>query len=744
MDMIPTQNTSVIGASLPRIDGPLKVSGAAKYASDHFLPRMVYAVPVCSTIANGSVVNLDLAAADSMPGVIAIYHKGNIGSLYRTEPATGIDGHIDEKRPPFEDDAIHYYGQYVAAVVAETFEQAEAAAHAVKVTYKTEKPDVTTDLSSAHDELKAESERGNVAQAWASAAHKVDATYSTPAETHNPIELHATVASWDGQKLLVHESTQAVVNHRIVVAQMFGIPVENVQVISRFLGSGFGGKLWPWTHALIAVAAARNLNRPVKLVISRKMMFQTVGHRPRTQQQIQLSASPDGKLTSLHQQFRNHTSILDDYKEDCGEATGFLYSTPNLRVASGLVRRNVGTPTSMRGPGAVPGLFALESAMDELAIELKMDPLELRLRNEPEKDESKNIPFSSRHLKECLTVGAQKFGWSKRNAEVGSMRNGSTVLGWGMAACTWIAERLPCEASVTLKSDGTARVACATQDIGTGTYTILAQLVAAKTGIAMGKIEVALGDTDLPAGPLSGGSMATASVIPAVSEATAKAIQVILMAAGKGDASTLKGKQPDALAFSNGLVHANDAAPETGVPFAEILKHANIAAASGSGKSEGTFLAKEPKFSMHSYGAHFVEVGWQPEIARLRVNRTVTVIDAGRILNKRAGLNQIEGAIVMGVGMGLFEHTHYDPRNGAPINSNLADYIVASHADTPEIDVTFLDYPDTALNELGARGIGEIGMAGVAAAITSAVHHATGVRVRDLPVHIEDLLPRNA
>ena len=745
MDTTINQNHSLIGSSLSRVDGPLKVSGTARYASDHFFPRMAYAVPVCSTISSGTVVKLDLAAADSMPGVIAIFHKGNIGPLYRTAPAEGLGAHLDEARPPFDDDEVTYYGQYVAAVVAETFEQAQAAAHAVKVTYRSRQPDVTTDLLTATDELKVESHRGDVDLGWKNAAHRVDATYSTPAETHNPIELHATVASWENGKLLIHESTQAVVNHRAVVSQMFGIPIENVQVISRFLGSGFGGKLWPWTHSIIATAAARNLNRPVKLVVSRKMMFQAVGHRPRTQQQIRLAAAADGKLTCLEQRFRNHTSVLDDYKEDCGEATAFLYSTPNLRVASGLTRRNVGTPTSMRGPGAVPGLFALESAVDELAVALQLDPVELRLRNEPKIDESKNLPFFSRHLAECLTLGARKFGWSRRTAAVGSMRHGSITLGWGVAACAWMAERLPCEVSVTLKADGSARVACATQDIGTGTYTILAQLVSEKTGIPLNQVEVVLGDTNLPPGPLSGGSMATASVIPAVSQATAKAIDVILAAAGKAEGSPLKGKKPADLSYTRGLVHAKENASETGIPFEQILQHAHLAAASGDGKSEGTFLTKTPpKFSTHSYGAHFVEIGWQPEIARLRVNRVVTVIDGGRILNPRAGRNQIEGAIVMGIGMGIFEHTHYDPRSGAPINSNLADYIVASHADTPEIDVTFLDYPDTSLNELGARGIGEIGLAGVAAAITSAIHHATGVRVRDLPVHIEDLLPKSA
>jgi xanthine dehydrogenase YagR molybdenum-binding subunit len=731
---------SIIGMELRRIDGPLKVSGAAMYTSDHNFPGMVYAVPVCSTIAKGRIERLDISDAERMPGVVAILHRENIGTLYRPAPDQGFTSYIDEARPPFEDDNIYYWGQYVAVAIAETFEQAQAAAEAVHVTYKREEHDVRTHLE-MNEKPRIESLRGDPEAAFKTAAVKVDQTYSTPVETHNVIELHASVATWDGRKFTLYETSQAVVNHRAVMAQILGVPREDVRVISKFLGSGFGSKLWPWPHCALAAAAARKLNRPVKLVLSRKMTFSSTGHRPRTQQRVRLGATPEGKLVSLAHDYLNHTSIQDDYAENCGEATGFLYSVPNLRISSGLVRRNVGTPTSMRGPGAVPGLFAIESAMDELAIALHIDPVELRLQNEPEKDESTGLPFSSRHFQECLRLGAEKFGWPQRTPAVGSMHEDGVVLGWGVGACSWLAERFACQASVELKNDGTARVNCGTQDIGTGTYTILAQIVNAKTGIPLDKIEVVLGDTALPAGPISGGSMATASVIPAVSQAASQAVAAVLAAAAKANRSAFAGQKPDSLALTNGRVHGKDKAPETGMPFHEVLKQTNMSGAVGTGSSETTFGGSgEKKFSMHSYGAHFAEIGWQPELARLRVNRVVTVIDGGRIINKRAGRNQIEGAIVMGVGMALFEQTSYDPQNGAPINSNLADYIVATNADTPQIDVTFLDYPDTALNEFGARGIGEIGLAGIAAAITSAVYHATGVRVRELPVHIEDLL----
>jgi xanthine dehydrogenase YagR molybdenum-binding subunit len=731
---------SVIGQPQARVDGPLKVSGAATYTSDVDLPGLLYAVPVCSTIASGRITSLEFATAQSMPGVHAVLHRGNIGRFYRISGNSIDTGFVDEQRPPFEDDVIRYYGQYVAVVIADTFEAASAAAAAVKVGYEVAAHDVSDELDS-HDELHVENERGDAARAYDSAPVKLDATYVTPVETHNPIELHATVAQWDGEGYTFYETSQAVSNHQGTLMQMLGLPKEKVRVISRFLGSGFGGKLWMWPHSLLAAAATRYTGRPVKLVVSRKMMFQNVGHRPVTQQRMRLSADRDGKLTSIRHEYLNHTSIGDDYQETCGEITPFLYSVPNLRVSSGLVKRHVGSPTAMRGPGAVPGLYALESAMNELARELNIDPVEFRLRNEPQVDESTGLPFSSRHLVECLKTGAEQFGWAQRTPQVGSMQRDGLTLGWGVGACGWPGLRFTAQASVDLRADGTARVVCGTQDIGTGTYTILAQLVASQTGLPLDRIDVELGDTMLPPGPVSGGSAATASVIPAVLQAVRAAVDIVLARAGAIAESPFEGAQREALAFTAGRVHRKDAAPETGVPYGAILQAAKMYSASGTGSAQGGFddpLKKE--YSIYSYGAHFAEVTWQPEIARLRVNRVVTVIDAGRILNPHAGRNQIEGAVVMGVGMALFEHTMYDPRNGAPINSNLADYIVASHADSPRLDVTFLDYPDTVFNELGARGIAEIGLAGIAAAITDAVYHATGVRVRKLPVMIEDLL----
>ncbi len=713
-----SQPRSPIGRDTPRIDGRLKVTGAARYTSDFHFPGQLYAVPVEATIAAGRIAELDTAAAEAMPNVRAVLHRRNIGKLYRAAKPKGFDGITDERRPPFADDVIRYYGQYVAVAVADTFEAAKAAADAVVVRYAKETPNVATMLAVEGGAPDVESERGDPDGAFDAAPAKVDATYVTPVETHNPIELHATTAVWEGERLTVYEATQAVNNARTVVAQMLGVEREHVRIVSRFLGSGFGGKLWPWSHCLIAAAAARRLGKPVKLVLSRKMMFQAVGHRPRTVQRVRIAADRGGKLVALQHDIVNHTAILDDYKEDCGESTPMQYGVPNLRV---------------------PGLYATESALNELADALGIDPVDLRIRNEPAIDEGKQRPFSSRHLVECFRTGAERFGWAKRDPKVGAMQRDGLTLGWGMAGASWIAARFPAAATVELSDDGSARVACGTQDIGTGTYTILAQLVAEKTGVPLARIEVVLGDTTLPEGPISGGSMVTGSLVPAVFEAAEQAIASLLETATKTPGSPFAGRKPDTLVFEDGRVRTKDGAVT--MPFPALLTQANVRRVAGKGSAKGTFDEMErAKVSTHSYGAHFVEVTWQPAIARLRVSRVVTVIDAGRILNPLAGRNQIEGAVVMGIGMALFEETHYDPRSGAPINSNLADYVVAVNADVPKLDVTFLDYPDTAINVLGARGIGEIGLAGVAAAITAAVHHATGVRVRELPVKIEHLL----
>ena len=739
-------STSIIGAPITRIDGSLKVTGAAKYAVDHSFDNIAFGVPVASTVGNARIANIDTSIAQRMPGVLAIIHHGNTDPLFRPAGQLEQSSRAGEVRPPFEDDKVYYYGQYVAVVVANTFEQAQDAASHVKVDYETQ-PNVVEigDAPPPQGPARIHYTRGTADTAFDSAPVKIDETYVLSVETHNPMELHATTAKWEGDKVILYESSQGVVNHQHVLSEMLGIPVDQVQVLSPFCGSGFGGKLFPWPHSLLAAMAAKRVNRPVKVQVPRALMFTTVGHRPLTQQRMRLGATPEGKLVSVQHDVLQPTSLVDTYVEACTGVTTMLYSCENLTANQTLIPMNIGTPTPMRGPGIVPGLFPLESAMDELAIKLNMDPLELRLKNYAEQDESFSPvrPFSSKHLRECYQAGAEKFGWSKRTPQVGSMKRGDEILGWGMATATWHAGRGSATVRVRLNADGTARATCATQDIGTGTYTIFAQVVSEKTGIPIEKIEVVLGDSSLPDGPTSGGSTVTATVLPAVSQATGGAIDRVIAAAQSMPSSPFKrvseGGDPPKLIMTDGRIHAADQPPESGLPFQDVLAHHRLAALEAESRTAPD-PATAHQFSGHSFGAQFIEVAWDPGIARLRVSRAVTVIDAGRIINHRTGRNQILGAVVMGIGMSIFEETLYDKRNAKPLNNNFADYIVSTNADIPELDCIFVEYPDLHLNEYGARGIGEIGLAGVAPALTMAVYHATGVRVRKLPVRIEDLL----
>jgi len=732
-------STSVIGAAVSRIDGKLKVTGAAHYAVDHPMDEIAYGVGIPSTIASGSITRISSSTAESMPGVIAVLHHGNTDPLFRPANPFEHDSRAGESRPPFEDDKVYYYGQFVALVVANTFEQAQDAATRVKIEYQEIKPLVR--LSDAPPPSGAPArnyKRGDADGSFKSAPVQIDFTYTTPAETHNPMEMHGTIALWNGNKVTLYETTQGVVNHQHVMSEMIGVPLEDVHVISPFCGSGFGGKLFPWPHSMLAAIAARKVERPVKVSVPRSLMFTTVGHRPFTQQRVRIGATKDGKLVSLQHDVVTPSSIIDAYAENCTEPTPLLYSCANVSAQQHVVHLNIGTPTPMRGPGTTPGLFAIESAMDDLAIKLNLDPLDLRLRNYAEMDESSNKPFSSKHLREAYQKGAERFGWSRRNPKVGSMRDGDLILGWGMASCTWPAGRGSAEVRVRLNADGTARASSATQDIGTGTYTIFAQVVSEKTGIPVEKIDVVLGDSSLPPGPMSGGSTGNASVLPAIAAAAEDAVNTLKAVAVKTEGSPFFNADAKTLNLTGGRLHAQDKSPDSGVPFGEVLKMRRLAGIEGQAKTSPD--ENSHKLSSHTFGAQFCEVTWDPGIARLRVSRWVTVMDAGRIINHKTARNQILGGVVMGIGMGLFEETRYDQRNGKPLNNNFADYIVSTNADIPELDCIFVEYPDLNLNEYGARGVGEIGLTGVASALTMAVHHATGVRVRDLPIRIEQLL----
>jgi xanthine dehydrogenase YagR molybdenum-binding subunit len=732
--------SQTIGISHKRIEGRHKLSGTARYAADHSFPGMLYAYGVFSTVAHARVVAIDDREAASMPGVVGVFHHRNFLDIHQA-PKIPVDlGAVlswrimEEHRLPFEDDRIYYAGQFVAIVVADTFEHARAAAHRVQITYDEHEPIKSLAEGLARHGFKngGGHTRGNADVAFADASHKIEAIYTTPVEAHNPMEMHATTAYWDGGKLIVYEASQAVVNHRNVLADVFDLTPECVEVRAPFIGSGFGGKLWAWPHSIATCAVARLVGRPVQLVVPRAQMFTTVGHRPETVQTLRLATDDNGRLCAISHESVNATSVIEDYTETCGDMTKSLYSCPNVTTRNNHSAVHRGTPTSMRAPGAAPGLFALESSIDEMAIAIGMDPLTFRQLNVAAKDESTGLPWSSNHLQEAMAQAADRFGWHRRNPVVGAMREGDTIIGYGMAACNWEAFRVASDARVTLRADGSALAQCGLQDIGTGTYTIFAQTVAQLTGLPFERIEVELGSSAFPPGPVSGGSWATASGMEALAGATRAALrQLMQFAVAKG--APFAGAKPEDLNVEGGTLKLGDRS----AAFSAVLESQRLARAEGRYHSDGVDMTR---YSFRSFGAHFVEVRWDPGISRLRVSRVVSAIDVGKIINPVAARNQVEGGIVMGIGMALFEAADYDARNGMPVNNNYAEYVVPVHADQPDIDVIFLDYPDYHLGEFGARGVGEIGVTGIAAAVANAVYHATGKRVRSLPITLEKLM----
>ncbi|QJQ93840.1 MULTISPECIES: xanthine dehydrogenase family protein molybdopterin-binding subunit [Halomonadaceae] len=729
---------SVIGRGTPRIDGEYKLTGRAGYTGELHAEGMLYGYPVPATIANGVIVSLETQAAEAMPGVVGILHYGNFPQLYRSPNSMGHGDKVGEVRLPFEDERIYYHGQYVALVVAESFEQARAAAYRVFAHYRKD-PGALPSLLKGDEEGEpldaATYSRGEPQSAFEAAAVKLDATYRIEAESHLQMEMHATLAEWreSGRRLIVHESTQGVAYQRNALARIFDLPQESLEVISHYIGSGFGNKLFMWPHAVATAAAAREFKRPVKVVLPRQQDMMSAGHRPASRQRLRLSAERNGRLTSIRHDSVTETSLVDQYVDDCSGATPSFYACDNVATCHRLLAVNHGTPCPMRAPGEVSGIFALESAMDELAIKLEMDPLELRRRNYAESDGKKGLPWSSKHLDKCLESAAERFGWATRDRAIGAMREGDEIIGYGMACATWSASRQPCAARAELRADGSLLIACGTQDIGTGTYTIVAQTAAELTGVALERIEVKLGESSLPAGPLSGGSMATATTLPAIASAVRDALSALKeVATGTGGA--FEGEDPESIEAEEGALVMADKR----VSFGDILAAHRLSSVNGEGQAAPG--AEQQEFSFRSFGAHFVEVRWDPGISRLRVARVVSSIDVGRAINPSAARNQVEGAIVMGIGMGLFERLDYDPRDARLVNANVADYLVPVHADAPDIDVELLDYPDFLFNEFGARGIGEIGLTGIAPAIANAVRHATGKRIRDLPISIEKLM----
>ncbi|VEP18305.1 putative xanthine dehydrogenase YagR molybdenum-binding subunit [Hyella patelloides LEGE 07179] len=704
----------IIGTSVSRKDGRVKVTGEATYGAEHQIPGLVHGYLVTATIANGRIHNIDTKEAEDNPGVIAVFTHRNQPKIF--QPSNGFFG-LYESRLPLADDLIHYAGQIVGLVVANTLERARDAAHLVKVQYQTEQPQVEAQKATYQ---KAPSlfgedfefqegtfETGDFSIASSDAAAKTEATYTTEIEIHAPMEPHALVAHWENQdSVTVYEPTQWVKGSQRTYAELLGIPVEGVRIISPYIGGAFGSKAFPWPHGILCVAAAREIQRPLKVVVSRRQMTANTGHRSQTEQTMRLAANKDGKLKAIEHTAKTCTSPVKNFPEPCTGITPVLYATPNMRLKQEIAVLNVGAPTFMRAPGENPGMFALESAMDELAWELNIDPVELRLRNETKEHQRKKLPFSAKHFAECLKTGAEKFGWSQRQMQPRSQKQGDLLVGWGMASSAFPALRSSAEAQVRLLPDGTAHVLTSANDMGTGAYTVVAMTAAETLGLPVAKVKVELGDSVLPNGGMAGGSQMTATLTPAVLAACQKVLET---------------------------ANAQNA-PEAFANLRESGRAAYEATASSAPSEESK------KFAFNSWGAHFCEVTVDEEIARLRVTRWVSVINIGRVLNSKTAASQIRGAVIMGIGQALMEECHFDPNTGYPVVYDLATYHYPAHADIPRIEVNFVGEPDFNFNPMGVRGVGEIGITGVSAAVSNAVYHATGKRIRSLPITPDKLL----
>ncbi len=746
--------TELVGRPVDRVDGRFKITGAARYAADTPVARAAHAVIVQSTIARGRVRRIETGAAERAPGVLVVLTPANMPRLRPVKAdfaAGGVPGGgtvLGEDRLPLSDDRVHYAGQHLAVVVAETLEEARHAASLVEVAYDAERPVLDLDDPAAVAETPEkwfgeplQLRRGDPDAAFDRAKAEgavVEATYTTPAEHHNPMEPSATVALWEGEQLTVYDSTQWVVGTRNALARAFGLSPEQVRVICPYVGGGFGCKGWIWPHTLLAAAAARVVGRPVKLVLTRLQMFTSVGHRPPTVQTVALGAGKDGRLLAGRHATVHVTSPVGTHIEACGLlTTRSLYAIPNLETAHRLVRINVATPTAMRAPGECPGMFALECAMDELAHALGMDPVELRLANHADVHPDTGLPWSSKHLRECYRLGAERFGWAARTPQPRSMRRDGLLVGFGMAGAFYPAYRFPASARVRIEADGRAVVGTAAHDLGTGAYTVLAQVAADALGLPVERVAVELGDSSLPGAPVAGGSNTTASVAPVVAEAAGYAAAELIHLAVADSRSPLHGLRGDRVVARAGrLVSLDD--PSRSDTYADALARVGRAYIEGRATSFGHGAGG--RFTFHSFGAHFCEVTVDPELGRVRVSRVVTVLDTGRVLNPKTARSQVIGGVVMGIGMALMEHAAYDKRTGRCATDNLADYPICVNADIGSLEVHFLDIPDPHINPIGARGIGEIPITGVAAAVANAVFHATGRRIRDLPITPERLL----
>jgi xanthine dehydrogenase YagR molybdenum-binding subunit len=766
--------SGIIGKPIDRKDGILKVTGKAMYAAEWPIKNAAYGVTVQSTITKGHINNFDLAAAQNLKGVLGIMTYKNAMSLHQLSSDNPNSGKFSEKDLlPLQSDRIFYNGQHIAVVIAETFEIAQHAASLIKVSYKEEKPviDIEQPEAVSYKPKKGlgggelQINRGDTDNAMNNAAVKFEQTYTTPVYHHNPMEPHATTAVWNGDELTVYDATQSVFGNRNAIAGILGIPQEKVRVISPFIGGGFGSKGFMWANSLLAPMAAKMVKRPVKIALNRTwQMFTCAGRRSVTVQKIAFAADKNGKISAGRHNTTSESSFVDEFIEQAGLPTKMLYDFPNLELVQNLVRLNKGTPCPTRAPGEAPGTFGLEVAMDELAYQLNMDPLQLRLINYAEKDPGDGKEFSGKNLKECYERGAASIGWGQRNKTPGTTKEGNYLIGYGMATATYPANRSKASVKLKLYQDGHAVAACCTQDIGTGTYTVMAQVMADALGLPIEKVEIKLGDSNYPQGPNSGGSQTMATTGPAVRAAALEAKSKVIQLALADKKSPLFAQAEENVMADNGnLFLQNDTSKgETytqiltrhKIPVLETEATTSVSLKNGDKKPD-TDQTKKPeinpfavqdekmdrnKYSFHSFGAYFVKVKVDPLIGMVKVEKISSVMDIGKILNEKTARSQIMGGAIFGIGMALMEEGTYDPNTGRIVKKDLADYHLPVHADIPDFDIQFTDKPDYNIGLVGARGAGEIGITGITAAIVNAVYHATGKRVRDIPVTPDKLL----
>jgi xanthine dehydrogenase YagR molybdenum-binding subunit len=731
--------TSYIGTATSRVDGRAKVTGEAKYAGEFNTSGLAYGSVVESAIAKGRIVRIDTSEARRLGGVLDVLTHENRPDMARDDKAWKDDVAPEEGSPfrPLYDDRIRFSGQPIALVLAEEWEIAKYAASLVRIEY--EKETFATDLYQQRDQAfvveKPDKPHGDAAQAFAAAEVRHEAEYFIPTEHHNPMELFASTVIWDGGgKLTVYDKTQGVQNVQRYLCSVFDRKPDDLRVVSPYVGGAFGAGLRPQYEVVLAVLAALALERSVRLVLTRQQMY-GLGYRPATIERLALGATKDGTLDAITHEAIAVTSQYEDFSRNDTGWAALLYKSDNAKYIHKLARLDVPTSSDMRAPGAASGVYALESAMDELAVALKLDPIELRLRCYSERDQNEDVPYTSKALRECYRQGAEAFGWSQRKAEPRSMRDSGDLVGWGMATGVWEALQMPAAARIVLTANGHAEVACAASDIGTGTYTIMAQVAADTLGLPIENITIKLGDSTLPQAPVEGGSWMAATASHAIA-ATAEEIRKELLGIAKAmKNSPLTGLKLDDVTLADGnIVSKKDAG--RAVSIADAMRHGAIDRIE---KEKTNSFAEDKSHARNTHSAVFAEVKIDEQLGVIRVTRIVSAIAAGRILNLKTAHSQIMGGVVWGIGMALHEETVYDHRFGRIMNANIAEYHVPVNADVHDIKVIFVDEPDSLVNPMGIKGLGEIGIVGVAAAIANAVYHATGKRIRDLPITLDKL-----